>query len=187
MTNDGGGAPEPEPAGRLTEPATRSVEPTPSPDEPDPPRHPGSSKDPNHHASGTPQGTSKLPNDRLAAARGRFAALLGEFRRAAVLVPIDPHGSLWTSDHGGVRWICAFSDERALARFAYAQGDADREWTYQTILGARLLDVMVPALGIPTGVALDAGSADGILFPPIAGIVPDSAAVDLRDGSGTPE
>ncbi|AJF66046.1 hypothetical protein SVTN_18265 [Streptomyces vietnamensis] len=114
--------------------------------------------------------------------------MLGEFRRTAVLVPFDDHESLWTADFNGVRWICAFSDEEALARFAVARGDAEREWTYRTILGARLLDVMVPMLPGPGGVALDAGSADGVLFPPVAGVVPDAVAVDLggtETGAGT--
>jgi len=117
--------------------------------------------------------------DQLAASRREFAVLLGEFRRTAVLVLIDAYGSLWTADQGGVRWICAFSNEEALARFAQAQGDARREWTYQRVFGARLLDVMVPELGMPAGVALDAGSDDGMLFPPVEGIVPDAAVVDL--------
>ncbi|MFD3414553.1 SseB family protein [Streptomyces cyaneofuscatus] len=121
------------------------------------------------------------PSDQLSVARREFARLLGEFRRTAVLVPFDEHGSLWTADQNGVRWICAFSDEEALARFALAQGDGAREWTYRTILGARLLDVMVPMLPGPAGVALDAGSADGVLFPPVAGIVPDHVAVDLGE------
>ncbi|MET9768632.1 SseB family protein [Streptomyces sp. NPDC006415] len=116
-----------------------------------------------------------------ASARREFAILLGEFRRTAVLVPFDPYGSLWTADQNGVRWICAFSDEEALARFAQAQGEGKREWTYRTILGARLLDVMVPMLPGPAGVALDAGSTDGVLFPPVAGIVPDHVAVDLGE------
>ncbi|MEU0371534.1 SseB family protein [Streptomyces sp. NPDC006283] len=119
------------------------------------------------------------PVDEVAVARRRFAVLLGEFRRAAVLVPLDAHGSLWTADFNGVRWICAFSDEEALARFAHAQGDAGREWTYRTVLGARLLDVMVPMLPGPAGVALDAGSVEGMLFPPVVGVVPDEVAVDL--------
>ncbi|MFF3060761.1 SseB family protein [Streptomyces sp. NPDC057909] len=114
-------------------------------------------------------------------ARREFAVLLGEFRRTAVLVPLDASGSLWSADHNGVRWICAFSDEQALGGFARAQGDADREWTYRTILGARLLDVMVPLLPGPAGVALDAGSTDGMLFPPVAGIVPDAVAVNLEE------
>ncbi|WP_374324162.1 SseB family protein [Streptomyces sp. AP-93] len=117
--------------------------------------------------------------DREAAGRREFAVLLGEFRRTAVLVPIDPYGGLWTAEQGGVRWICAFSDEEALARFARAQGDAEREWEYRTVLGARLLDVMVPMLRVPAGVALDAGGDDGMLFPPVEGLVPESAVVDL--------
>ncbi|MFF0065955.1 SseB family protein [Streptomyces sp. NPDC005279] len=119
------------------------------------------------------------PEEQLKSAGRKFAVLLGEFRRTAVLVPIDPYGSLWTADRGGVRWICAFSDEEALARFARAQGDAEREWTYRTILGARLLDVMVPMVPGPAGVALDAGSDEGMLFPPVRGIVPEAVAVDL--------
>lgn len=128
-----------------------------------------------------PSSESAGPDDPLATARRRFARLLGEFRRTAVLVPFDANGSLWTSDRGGVRWICAFSDEQALARFARAQADAEREWTYRTILGARLLDALVPMLPGPAGVALDAGSDDGMLFPPVEGIVPDAAVVDLGE------
>ncbi len=124
-------------------------------------------------------------DNELAQARREFAQLLGEFRRTAVLVPFDESESLWTADFNGVRWICAFSDEGALARFAVARGEAGREWTYRTVLGARLLDVMVPMLPGPGGVALDAGSADGALFPPVAGIVPDEVAVDLGErGTG---
>ncbi|MFV2118299.1 SseB family protein [Streptomyces sp. Act-28] len=87
---------------------------------------------------------------------------------------------MWTADRGGVRWICAFSHEESLARFALARGEADRAWEYRTVLGARLLDAMVPLLGVPGGVALDAGSADGALFPPIRGVVPDAVAVDIE-------
>lgn len=95
--------------------------------------------------------------------------LLGEFRRTAVLVPLDASGSLWSADHNGVRWICAFSDEQALAGFARAQGGADREWTYRTILGARLLDVMVPLLPGPAGVALDGAVRTGCCSRPWPG------------------
>ncbi|MFF1480400.1 SseB family protein [Streptomyces sp. NPDC058301] len=105
-----------------------------------------------------------------------LAERLGEFRRTAVLVPLVD-GGLWTADWGGVRWICAFSDEAALARFAVVRGEGSREWAYQRILGARLLDAAVPALGVPGGVALDVGSEHGTVFPPVAGIVPDSAVV----------
>ncbi|MEU2547045.1 SseB family protein [Streptomyces roseolus] len=127
------------------------------------------------------------PDDVVATGRRQFARLLGEFRRTAVLVPLDEHGSPWTADLQGVRWICAFSDEEALARFAEARGDAAREWTYRTVLGARLLDAMVPMLPGPAGVALDAGSADGMVFPPVAGIVPDAVAVDREEAGETGE
>ncbi|QGZ52977.1 SseB family protein [Streptomyces sp. QHH-9511] len=108
--------------------------------------------------------------------------MLGEFRRTAVLVPIDPYGGLWSAHQGGVRWICAFSNEETLARFARTLEDAHRTWEYRTILGARLLDVLVPKLGVPAGVALDAGSEEGVLFPPVEGVVPASAVVDLGGG-----
>ncbi|MET9376056.1 SseB family protein [Streptomyces sp. NPDC002992] len=131
--------------------------------------------------------SAPAPAEPSVAALREFAVLLGEFRRTAVLVPIDPYGSLWTAEHGGVRWICAFSNEECLARFARAQGDAGREWEYRTLLGARLLDVLVPKLtaasGVPAGVALDAGSDDGMVFPPVEGVVPDSAVVDLGGGA----
>ncbi|MFG2899256.1 SseB family protein [Streptomyces zaomyceticus] len=138
----------------------------------------------------TPPAPRPTRPDEVTAARREFARLLGEFRRTAVLVPFDDQGSLWTADFNGVRWICAFSDEEALARFADARGDLAREWTYRSILGARLLDVMVPLLPGPGGVALDAGSADGMVYPPVAGIVPDEVAVDLEGtvdlgGTGT--
>ncbi|MFE3591703.1 SseB family protein [Streptomyces niveus] len=120
------------------------------------------------------------PFDPVVAARREFAVLLGEFRRSVVLVPLDAGGDLWSAGQGGVRWICAFSDGAALARFARVRGEAGREWVYQSVLGARLLDVMVPLLPGPAGVALDAGSDDGgMLFPPVAGVVPDAVAVDL--------
>ncbi|WP_349017340.1 hypothetical protein [Streptomyces solicavernae] len=125
-------------------------------------------------------------------ARREFAALLGEFRRTAVLVPLTSGGprpetaaqdeGFWTAEHSGIRWILAFSDEAALARFALARGEGDRPWDYQRVLGARLLDVAVPAVagsGMPCGVALDtADEQDAVLFPPVTGVVPDAVAVD---------
>ncbi|MGW2167121.1 hypothetical protein [Streptomyces nondiastaticus] len=119
----------------------------------------------------------------LYAEEGRPAALVGWFRRTAVLVPSDSQDSLWSAEYGGIRWIYAFTDEAALGRFALAQGadgtiDWTTDWTYRTVLGARLLDVVVPAVGVPAGVALDVGSPQPVLFPPVIGIVPDAYAVD---------
>ncbi|MFC4499894.1 MULTISPECIES: hypothetical protein [Streptomyces] len=118
----------------------------------------------------------------LARDRREFPSLLGEFRRTAVLVPLVPVDGdevPLAADFGGIRWIYAFSDEPALARFAIARGEGAREWPYRTVLGARLLDAGVGATGVPCGVALDVGSeGDGVLFPPVTGIVPDAVAVD---------
>jgi hypothetical protein len=56
--------------------------------------------------------------------------VLGEFRRTAVLVPLgdtpgpDGERGLLTADFNGVRFILAFSDEQALARYAQARGEA---------------------------------------------------------------
>ncbi|MFI5674777.1 hypothetical protein [Streptomyces cellulosae] len=124
--------------------------------------------------------------DDIADARREFAVLLGEFRRTPVLVPLDADSEdPLVGDFGGVRWIYAFSDESALARFAIARGEGSREWAYQRVLGARLLDAGVPAVGVPCGVALDVGSeGEGVLFPPVVGVVPDAAAVDAESADG---
>ncbi|MFE4176993.1 hypothetical protein ACFRR7_34000 [Streptomyces sp. NPDC056909] len=110
-------------------------------------------------------------------------ALVGELRRALVLVPLVG-GGLWTAEFGGVRWVCGFTDEGALARFAKARDAGDgrvsgREWEFAGIRGARLLDEVIPAMGVPAGVAVNIADADGsMLFPPVVGIVPEAVAVD---------
>ncbi|WP_405725196.1 SseB family protein [Streptomyces sp. NBC_01537] len=111
-----------------------------------------------------------------------FGVLLGEFRRTAVLVPLDAGGGMWSAELGGIRWIYAFSDEAELARFAAARGarseSADPGWEFISVLGARLLDVVIPQVGVPTGVALDVAGERPVMLPPVAGIVPDAVAVD---------
>ncbi|MFH8397393.1 hypothetical protein ACH4E9_08155 [Streptomyces anulatus] len=123
----------------------------------------------------------------VAQRRQEFAALLERFRATPVLVPLgdghapDEERGLLTADLNGIRFILAFSDRQALARYAQARGEFGREWTYQTILGARLLDVAVPSAGVPCGVALDcADGPDGMILPPVKGIVPDEAAIDAN-------
>ncbi|MCT2590112.1 hypothetical protein LHJ74_09340 [Streptomyces sp. N2-109] len=124
--------------------------------------------------------------DEIAARRagtGDPRALVGEFRRAAVLVPVTD-GGLTTAVYGGVRWIYAFTDEAALARFALARtAMPDQPRGYESVLGARLLDTVVPSLDRPAGVAVNVADADGaMLFPPARGIVPDAVAVDAEPG-----
>ncbi|MGW0282697.1 hypothetical protein ACWDXT_06250 [Streptomyces sp. NPDC003236] len=115
----------------------------------------------------------------IEARRREFTAALEAFRDTAVLIPLRNDGWL-TVDFGGVRWILAFSDEPALARYALTRNEGHLEWTYETVLGARLLDSAVPEAGVPCGVALDAADDQdrALLLPPVAGIVPDAYAVD---------
>ncbi|MFE1553400.1 SseB family protein [Streptomyces sp. NPDC058734] len=118
------------------------------------------------------------PADPLGAAREAAGVRLDLFRERVVLVPLDERGGLWTAQLGGLDWICAFSGEEALARFAEARGEAGREWAFRRVAGARLLDEVIPELDFPVGVALDAAGPDRAVFPPLRGIVPDAAALD---------
>ncbi|MFJ3188360.1 SseB family protein [Streptomyces halstedii] len=109
---------------------------------------------------------------------GNAQALVGEMRRTVLLVPSVGPG-LWSARSGGVRWICAFTDDAALARFAVHHGLGDRLMDYVALLGARIVDEIVPALDEPGGLAVDIANEDGAMFfPPVTGIVPDSVAVD---------
>ncbi|MER7037907.1 hypothetical protein [Streptomyces microflavus] len=131
--------------------------------------------------------------DRIAERRagaGDPRALVGELRRALVLVPYD-RGGLWTAELGGIRWVYGFTDEAALARFAEERaavegaGAASRSWEYAAFRGARLLDEVIPAMRVPAGVAVNVADPDGsMLFPPVVGIVPDAVAVDADVPSG---
>ncbi|MFE9649919.1 hypothetical protein ACFYO0_38580 [Streptomyces sp. NPDC006365] len=129
----------------------------------------------------SPRTGSAHDSDQASLRRREAAALLGEFRRTAVLLPLGENGSPLTAEFGGIRWIYAFSDEATLARFAIVRGEGAQEWAYERVLGARLLDAAIPAMPVPCGVALDVGSeGEGALFPPVRGIVPDGAAVDVE-------
>jgi len=120
----------------------------------------------------------------MRAGRGNPQALVGEFRRTPLLVPVAD-GGLMTGVFGGVRWVYAFTDEAALARFAQARDAApDQAWEYVSVLGARLADAVIPAMDGPGGVAVNVADEDGsMLFPPVKGIVPDAVAVDVDDAA----
>ncbi|MER5215564.1 hypothetical protein ABT063_34805 [Streptomyces sp. NPDC002838] len=110
-------------------------------------------------------------------------ALVGEMRRSVLLVPVAG-GGLWSARSGGVRWICGFTDEAALARFALRHSSGDQPMDYAALLGARIVDEVVPSLDEPAGLAVDIATEDGsMFFPPVVGVVPDGVAVD----SGEPQ
>ncbi|AGJ58002.1 MULTISPECIES: hypothetical protein [Streptomyces] len=111
-------------------------------------------------------------------------ALVGELRRSILLVPVDG-GGLWSAWSGGVRWVCGFTDEAALARFALLHGSGDQPMEYAALLGARIVDEVVPSLDGPTGLAVDIATEDGsMFFPPVAGIVPEAVALDVDSEGG---
>ncbi|WP_327402289.1 SseB family protein [Streptomyces sp. NBC_01288] len=117
---------------------------------------------------------------------------IGEFRRRHVLVPYGENGAALTVETHGARWLLAFSDEAALARYARARGESDRPWRYRAVWGAAVLDAGVPAVaeaGLPCGVLIDAGDGEqGLVLPPVVGIVPEAVAVDRPDiDAGAPE
>ncbi|MFK4105006.1 SseB family protein [Streptomyces sp. NPDC019531] len=114
--------------------------------------------------------------DLIASGQGDLRALVGEFRRGEVLVPVVD-GSLLSVESGGIRWLFAFTDLAALERFAEARGEAPPGWV--AVFGARLLDQVIPRVDGPAGIAVDAGSPTGFVLPPVAGIVPDGVAVDV--------
>ncbi|MFD0260048.1 SseB family protein [Kitasatospora indigofera] len=102
-----------------------------------------------------------------------------------MLVPVTADGGWWAAESGGIRWIHAFTDGAALSRFARQRdGRAGVEWSFATVYGARLLDVAVPAAPVPTGVVLDVAGPAPAFLPPMAGIVPDAAALDLTEEDG---
>lgn len=118
---------------------------------------------------------------------GDAGRLVGEFRRAVLLVPIPdgPGGGLMSGVSGGIRWVYAFTDEEAMARFAHARGELDRDWPYLSMLGARLVVAALPEAQGPAGVVVNVADRDGsMFFPPVVGIVPDAVAVDLVSGDG---
>ncbi|MEU9091179.1 SseB family protein [Streptomyces sp. NPDC087901] len=114
-------------------------------------------------------------------------ALVGEMRRSVLLVPTVGE-RLWSARLGGVRWIYGFTDEAALARFALLRSSGDQAMDYAALLGARIVDEVVPSLGEPAGLAVDVATEDGsMFFPPVVGIVPEAVAVDAgeaEEGAG---
>lgn len=115
------------------------------------------------------------------AGTGDPEALLGRFRRTAVLTPVVDEGFL-SASFDGIRWLYAFTDEPALARFVLArEEEPDTESEYRTVLGSQLLDIVVPALGVPAGVALNVADEEGsMMFPPVQAVPPGEATAGPR-------
>src|SRR5690606_8359219 len=114
-------------------------------------------------------------------------ALVGEMRRSWRVV-VWWEGGLWSAHAGGVRWVCLCADEADQARFAEQRGITERALDYAALLGAQIVDEIVPGLGEPAGLAVDIPTEDGsMFFPPVTGIVPDEDAVDAVDAGSDGE
>ncbi|TQJ87579.1 SseB family protein [Streptomyces sp. SLBN-31] len=118
------------------------------------------------------------PADPATPRPGDLRRAVGRFRRSEVLVPVVDD-SVLSVEAGGIRWLFAFTDDAALERFARARGEAVPERV--PVFGARLLDQVIPRVGGPAGIAVDAGSPAGMVLPPVRGIVPDEVAVDAAE------
>lgn len=118
------------------------------------------------------------PADPATPRPGDLRRAVGRFRRREVLVPVVDDAVL-SVEAGGIRWLFAFTDDAALERFARARGEAVPERV--PVFGARLLDQVIPRMGGPAGIAVDAGSPAGMVLPPVRGIVPDQVAVDAAE------
>lgn len=128
----------------------------------------------------------RSPSGALAAEVARFytsapdgLALMAAFRQALLLVPLVKGNTLLVADHGGLRWLYAFTSGPELARYAAALGATGEECHYITVRGARVLEEFLPALPQPCGVVLDVAGQRPMTFPPMRGVVPDSIALDV--------
>jgi hypothetical protein len=99
-----------------------------------------------------------------------------DVRRSVLLMPTRD-GEPLAGELGGIDWLYAFSGEEALERYAKAR-DLGPDVPYIAVRGWRLLDVAVPAMGVPAGVAVDVAGPAPFLLPPVHGVVPDAAAVN---------
>jgi hypothetical protein len=115
---------------------------------------------------------------RVRAGTGDAREMLSVFRDSLVLMPQTAAGAVVAADFGGVRWLLAFTTPAELATWVIARGsDGGAEQPYLSVLGSRLLDVAVPDVGVPAGVAIDVAGTQPMMLPPVRGIVGEGSAV----------
>ncbi|MFF3567954.1 SseB family protein [Nocardia jiangxiensis] len=98
---------------------------------------------------------------------GQPELLVAAFEGAALFVPLAEGDRVFTSEFGGVHWVCAFTSPEELARYWARRGGVDprAEYRYHTLRGHRLAEY-ASARAEPTGVMVDAVGAAPIAFPP---------------------
>ncbi|MCW2819551.1 MAG: hypothetical protein JWR42_2338 [Marmoricola sp.] len=109
---------------------------------------------------------------------GDAESLVTALRESVLLVLRTGEDGVAAGDQGGVRWVHAFTSPERLAEFLQARGEGDRPASYLTVRGDRLLDVVLPLVDGPAGLAVDVGSDEPMLFPAVVGVVPVERAID---------
>lgn len=102
---------------------------------------------------------------------GDGAALLSGLRSAELAVPLDVHGRVFTSRWAGVPWLVAFTSVGRCAAFAEAAGRNPDEVRVCLVVGDAVLAALDRAPE-PTGLVVDAASAEVMVFPPVRTITP---------------
>ena len=81
-------------------------------------------------------------------------------------------------DFKGSAWVSVFSSPQAMASFFRSAGRGEEKLRFGGLRGSELLDEVWPQLPRGTGLVLDPGSPHVLALPPIAGLAPDSAALE---------
>lgn len=148
-----------------------------------------------------PVDTAGLQVQMAAMARGAGdpEELIAAVRGATLLLTLLGPEQLWTCEFEESQWLFAFTNAGELHTFLQQKWDASRPGDlppelaqramYLRINGAELLEDLIPALmerdRLPYGVALDVTSPQRTFLPPLPGIVPDHAALDLDAATGS--
>jgi hypothetical protein len=115
-----------------------------------------------------------LENDRASfvAVFGNVAALIDSLQSAQLVVPLDVDGRVGTWVWGGLPWLTAFTDAEHCGRFAEAAGRDSDAVEIRTLPGSVLVGELLDRAPTPTGLVVDAGSPDVLVFPPVRALTP---------------
>lgn len=155
---------------------------------------------PGRQHDGEPDDIAELQAQMAAMSRGAGdpKELIAAVRKAPLLLALLAPEQLWTCELEEAQWLFAFTTTSELHAFVQQKWDASQPGdlppelaqraVYLRVNGAELLEDLVPALmerdRLPYGVALDISSPQRTFLPPLPGIVPEHAALDLDAAPG---
>jgi hypothetical protein len=112
---------------------------------------------------------------------GDAAALVAGLRSAELVVPLDIDGDMFTWVWRDLPWLTVFTDVRRCAAFAEAAGRDLDAVQICAMPGSVVLDDLLDKAPTPTGLVVDAVSADVMVFPPLRSLTPHRY-VNLESG-----